>query len=138
MSNEITGPVDKVTNVKVNLGPLMIMTGGEVVGTADDISILVAEAKKEELEKLKAANEVRLVKMLGEGTDKILNELSAKETAAWDSLSKYKFIMFGYHAAIWVTLNRIHRCHQRNPFLGVVKLAKLKIEKRRYPEGRGQ
>ncbi|GAH86068.1 unnamed protein product, partial [marine sediment metagenome] len=49
----------------------------------------------------------------------ILDELSAKETAAWDSLSKYKFIMFGYHAAIWVTLNRIHHCHQKNPFLDV-------------------
>ena len=69
---------------------------------------------------------------------RILDELSAKETAAWDSLSKYKFIMFGYHAAIWVTLNRIHRCHQRNPFLDVVKLAKLNIEKLRYPERRGQ
>jgi len=69
---------------------------------------------------------------------KILDELSAKETAAWDSLSKYKFIMFGYHAAIWVTLNRIHRCRQRNPFLDVVKLAKLKIGKIHYPESRGQ
>ena len=65
---------------------------------------------------------------------KILDELSAKETAAWESLSKYKFIMFGYHAAIWVTLNRIHHCRQRNPFLGAVKLAKAKIEKIRYPE----
>ncbi|MBA7585263.1 hypothetical protein ES708_27234 [subsurface metagenome] len=69
---------------------------------------------------------------------RILDELSAKETAAWDSLSKYKFIMFGYHAAIWVTLNRIHRCHQRNPFLDLVKLAKLKIERIRFPESRGQ
>ena len=68
MSNEITGPVDKVTNIKVDLGPRMIMAGSEVLGTADNISILVAEATKEELEKLKAANEVRLVKMLGEST----------------------------------------------------------------------
>ncbi len=66
MSNEITGPEDKVTNVKVNLGPRMIMAGSEVLGTADNISIIVAEATKEELEKLKAANEIRLVKMLGE------------------------------------------------------------------------
>jgi len=64
---------------------------------------------------------------------KILDELSAKETAAWDSLSKYKFIMFGYHAAVWVTLNRIHHCHQKNPFLDVVKLARIKIEKIRHP-----
>ncbi len=66
MSNEITGPVDKVTNVKVDLGPRIIMAGNEVLGTADNISILVAEATREELEKLKAANEVRLVKMLGD------------------------------------------------------------------------
>jgi len=64
----------------------------------------------------------------------MLDELKAKETAAWDSLSGYKFIMFGYHAAVWVTLNRIHRCHQRNPFLDVVKLAKVKIERIRYPK----
>ena len=60
--------MDKVTNIKVDLGPRMIMAGNEVLGTADNISILVAEATKEELEKLKAANEVRLVKMLGEST----------------------------------------------------------------------
>ncbi|MBA7586543.1 MAG: hypothetical protein GH159_01650 [Dehalococcoidia bacterium] len=66
MSNEISGPEDKVTNVKVNLGPRMIMVSSEVLGTADNISIIVAEATKEELEKLKAANEIRLVKMLGE------------------------------------------------------------------------
>ncbi|GAH59022.1 unnamed protein product, partial [marine sediment metagenome] len=65
MNNEITGPVDKVTNEVVKLGPRMIMAGIEVLGTADNISILVAEASKEELEKLKSANEIRLVKMLG-------------------------------------------------------------------------
>lgn len=64
---------------------------------------------------------------------KIFNELRAKETAAWDSLSKYKFIMFGYHVAVWVTLNRIHHCHQHNPFLDAVKLARAKINKIRYP-----
>jgi len=66
VSNEISGPEDKVTNVEVNLGPRMIMAGSEALGTADNISILVAEATKEELEKLKSANEIRLVKMLGE------------------------------------------------------------------------
>jgi len=66
MSNEITGPLDKVTNINVDLGPRIIMAGSEVLGTADNISILVAEATREELEKLKVANEVRLVKILGE------------------------------------------------------------------------
>ncbi len=66
MSNEITGPVDKVTNIMVELGPRMIMAGNEVLGTSDNISIEVAESTEEELEKLKSANEIRLVKMLGE------------------------------------------------------------------------
>ncbi len=67
MSKDIIGPVDKVTNVLVDLGPRIIMTGSEALGTADNISIEVAESTLEELEKLKAAYEIRLVKMLGEG-----------------------------------------------------------------------
>ena len=58
--------VSKVTNVIVNLGPRMLMVGKEALGTADNISIEVAEATEEELEKLKSAHEIRLVKMLGE------------------------------------------------------------------------
>jgi len=53
-------------DIIVDLGPRIIMAGKEVLGTADNISILVAEATKEELEKLKSAHEIRLVKMLGE------------------------------------------------------------------------
>ena len=56
-----------ITNIKVNLGPRMIMVRGEALGTSDNISIQVAEATEEELEKLKSAYEIRLVKMLGEG-----------------------------------------------------------------------
>jgi len=41
------------------------MVGSETLGTADNISIMVAEATKEELEKLKTANEIRLVRMVG-------------------------------------------------------------------------
>jgi len=60
---------DKVTkgrNVIVDLGPRMIMVGKEALGTSGNISIHVAEATTEELEKLKSAHEIRLVKMLGE------------------------------------------------------------------------
>ena len=67
MNKGITGPVDKVTNVVVDLGPRLIMAGREVLGTSDNISIHVAESTEEELEKLKSAHEIRLVKMLGEG-----------------------------------------------------------------------
>ena len=66
MNKDITGPVDRVTNVVVDLGSRIIMTGSEVLGTADNISIEVAESTLEELEKLKSAYEIRLVKMLGE------------------------------------------------------------------------
>ena len=59
--------MSKITNIKVNLGPRMIMVRGEALGTSDNISIQVAEATEEELEKLKSAYEIRLVKMLGEG-----------------------------------------------------------------------
>ena len=39
------------------------MAGIEVLGTADNISIMVAGATEEALEKLKSAGEIRLVKM---------------------------------------------------------------------------
>lgn len=67
MNKDIIGPVDKVTNVKVDLGPRLIMAGSELLGTVDNISIHVAESTEEELEKMKSAYEIRLVKMLGEG-----------------------------------------------------------------------
>ncbi|MBA7499952.1 hypothetical protein ES704_02704 [subsurface metagenome] len=70
MNKDIIGPVDKVTNIVVDLGPRLIMAGSEVLGTSDNISIHVAESTKEELEKLKSAYEIRLVKMLGEGPQK--------------------------------------------------------------------
>ncbi len=71
MNKDIIGPVNKVTNISVDLGPRLIMVpidaqGSEVLGTADNISIEVAESTQEELEKLKSAYEIRLVKMLGE------------------------------------------------------------------------
>ncbi len=61
MNKNIIGPVDKVTNVSLDLGPRIIMAGSTVLGTADNISIEVAESTTEELEKLKSAHEIRLV-----------------------------------------------------------------------------
>lgn len=61
----MTDPRGGVRNLSVDLGPRMIMVGSETLGTADNISIMVAEATKEELEKLKTANEIRLVRMVG-------------------------------------------------------------------------
>jgi hypothetical protein len=52
--------------------------------------------------------------------------LAEAERKAWDSLSRYKFLMFGYHAAQFVTLNRLSPKEKRlpNPFRGLVKYAR--------------
>ena len=43
---------------------------------------------------------------------------------AIDALSRYKFMLFGYWAAIWVHLNRIEGNKRPNPFRAFVDLAK--------------
>jgi len=55
--------------------------------------------------------------------DQARDEAQAK---AIDSLARYKFMMFGYWAAIWVHLNRLHPSGtvQRNPFKAFVDLAR--------------
>lgn len=56
-----------------------------------------------------------------------MNIQQAKNEAkhkALDSLARYKFMMFGYHAALWVTLNRLDTHSQQNPFATLVNLAR--------------
>jgi len=53
----------------------------------------------------------------------LATELNQAEAKAWDSLARYKFMMFGYHAAIWVHLNRIGEFNHPNPFKPLVELA---------------
>lgn len=55
---------------------------------------------------------------------KLLNELDGAEAKAWDALSRYKFQMFGYWAAIWVHLNRISGEGRANPWASLVKMAR--------------
>ncbi len=57
-------------------------------------------------------------------SDDIKKQLDEAEQKAWESLSKYKFMMFGYWAAIWVHLNKILVGHRENPFRELVKMAK--------------
>jgi hypothetical protein len=57
-------------------------------------------------------------------TDKIFIELEEAERKAWDSLSRYKFQMFGYWAAIWIHLNRIGEFKRPNPWKELVKEAR--------------
>lgn len=55
-------------------------------------------------------------------------ERAAAAAQAWAALGRYKFWMFGYHAARVVTLDRlIHRAggrRQPNPFVELVRLAR--------------
>jgi len=54
----------------------------------------------------------------------LIRELHEAEAKAIDSLSRYKFAMFGYWAGIWVHLNRISNVKRPNPFKELVILAK--------------
>lgn len=51
-------------------------------------------------------------------------ELLEAEEKAWDALSRYKFWMFGYWAAIWVHLNRLSRGRHPSPFKKLVEAAR--------------
>jgi len=51
-------------------------------------------------------------------------QMNAAKTKAIDSLSRYKFAMFGYWAGIWVHLNHISNQHKPNTFNKLVNLAK--------------
>lgn len=46
------------------------------------------------------------------------------ENKAFDSLSRYKFYMFGYWASLWVQMNKLCRIREPNPFGRFVELAK--------------
>jgi hypothetical protein len=56
--------------------------------------------------------------------EKLIAELDEAELKAWDALSRYKFQMFGYWAAIWVHLNRISGAKRANPWKNLVALAR--------------
>lgn len=58
--------------------------------------------------------------------DRLETELDEAEHKAWDALSRYKFWMFGYHAAIWVHLNRIGEFRRPNPWAKLVTEAREK------------
>lgn len=51
-------------------------------------------------------------------------EMDEAEAKAWDSLSRYKFQMYGYWAAIWVHLNRIGGFKRPNPWKCLVDTAR--------------
>ena len=50
---------------------------------------------------------------------------------AFDSLARYKFLMFGYHAAMWVHNNKLCRIREPNPFNNLVDFAKKKSKEKK-------
>ena len=50
--------------------------------------------------------------------------MTEEERKAWDSLCRYKFEMFGYHASRWVMLNELLDAPQPNPWRDLVKVAR--------------
>lgn len=56
--------------------------------------------------------------------DRLVNAMEEAEREAWDSLTRYKFQMFGYWAAAWMHLNRVGRFKKPNPFRSVVAEAR--------------
>lgn len=62
--------------------------------------------------------------MSGRIAAELLQDLDAAEAKAWDSLAKYKFMMFGYWAAIWVHQNRVGGFKRANPWASLVRDAR--------------
>ena len=58
------------------------------------------------------------------------------ERKAVDALSRYKFWMFGYYAAKWVSYNRLIGDGKANPFRQLVKTAQwMKHEQEKQSSG---
>lgn len=63
--------------------------------------------------------------------EKLISRMWEAHHKAVDSLARYKFLMFGYWAAQWVTLNQVRKQlnpqakQEPNPFKGFVKLARM-------------
>ena len=71
----------------------------------------------------------RTTKIRGNFEEKegIMERKDAKREAfekAIDSLARYKFMMFGYYAAIWVYMNQTGGRKEGNPFAELVALAR--------------
>ena len=56
--------------------------------------------------------------------DKLDIEIQEAADKAIDSLARYKFMQFGYWAAIWVHLNRLEGRRRASPFRALVLAAR--------------
>ena len=57
--------------------------------------------------------------------DKLDHEIQEAADKALASLARYKFVMFGYWAGIWVHLNRIEGKRRPSPFAELVQAARV-------------
>jgi hypothetical protein len=58
--------------------------------------------------------------------DRRLNhEIDEAADKAIESLARYKFMMFGYWAGVWVHLNRIEGTRRPSPFKALVHAARV-------------
>lgn len=57
----------------------------------------------------------------------VLEAMKDAEKKAWEALSRYKFLMFGYHAARWVNYYKLLGGRRANPFRDAVLLAREKL-----------
>ncbi len=58
------------------------------------------------------------------------------KTKAITNLGRYKFMNFGYWAAVWIHLNQLSGKKTPNPFKDFVDLARLKMTYEKYQEDR--
>jgi len=61
-------------------------------------------------------------------SESIADGMLEAERKAWESLSRYKFVMFGYWVGIWVHRNRLDGALVRNPFRELVKIAQARTK----------
>lgn len=61
---------------------------------------------------------------------KVMKKRDAVELKAWQALARYKFWMFGYHAAQWVLLTQHLGDGRPNPFKILVKAARAELKAR--------
>ena len=57
--------------------------------------------------------------------EKLDHEIQEAAAKAIDSLARYKFVMFGYWAGVWVHLNRIEGRRRPSPFRALVHAARV-------------
>jgi hypothetical protein len=67
----------------------------------------------------------------GSAASNLLADLEQAETKAWDALARYKFMMFGYWAAIWVHQNWVGKFRRPNPWRDLVQIARAEMSRRR-------